>query len=122
MKKILLFNISAKKAALIRQAASGLELSFTEVPPSQFGSPVGLLLGEKGYRAFGRRESFSEEMLVMEELSSPLLDALRSCGATVALKAVATQQNKAWSPARLCRELRREHEALRRQLSRPPRS
>ena len=47
--------------------------------------------------------------------SSPLLDTLRREGVPVALKAVVTEQNKGWSAAALCRELRREHEAIRAQ-------
>jgi hypothetical protein len=38
---------------------------------------------------------------------------MRKNGASVALKAVVTEQNSAWSAAALCRELRREHEAMR---------
>lgn len=45
---------------------------------------------------------------------SAFLDALRRSRAAVALKAVATEHNVAWSSAALCRELQREHEAMRR--------
>ena len=41
------------------------------------------------------------------------VDYLRKNGAAVALKAVVTEQNSTWSAAALCRELRREHEAMR---------
>ena len=51
--------------------------------------------------------------MVMEALFSPLLDYMRKSGAAVALKAVVTEQNRAWSGAALCRELQREHEAMR---------
>jgi hypothetical protein len=71
------------------------------------------LLGLEAFLPSNAAERFEEEMLVMETLSSPLLDALRAGGTPVALKAVVTEQNKAWSAAALCRELKREHEAMR---------
>ena len=58
----------------------------------------------------------------MEALSSELLDAMRSSGATVALKAVVTEHNVGWSAARLCRELRQEHEAMQRLRPKPQQS
>ena len=64
------------------------------------------------YAAAG--DGFAEEMLVMEALSSELLDAMRASGAAVSLKAVVTEHNVGWSAAQLCRELRREHEAMQR--------
>ena len=119
--RVLLFNIPAEKAALIRAAALRLGLTPVEIDPADFGLPLGLLLGEAGERSPGPPESFSGEMLVMETLSAPLLDALRREGATIALKAVVTEHNRGWSAARLCAELRREHEALHARMpAKPP--
>ena len=116
MKRIFLYNITdaAKREKLLR-AALWLGLAPVEIPPADFGHPLGYLLGEAGFAPAEAAESFADEMLVMEELSSPLLDAMRREGAGIALKAVVTEQNKAWSSAALCRELRREHEAMRAQ-------
>lgn len=113
MSRVLLFNIHGEKLVKIRIAALRLGLDVIEVPPESFGHPLGFMLGLEGFAPSEAAESFEEEMLVMEALSSPLLDALRAGGAPVALKAVVTEQNIRWSAAALCRELRREHAAMR---------
>ena len=56
----------------------------------------------------------------MEEMDGAFLDLLRQSRAPVALKAVVTGQNKAWSSEALHRELRREHEAMRRIAGKKP--
>ena len=114
MAKVLLFNIrNADKLMKIRIAALRAGLEPVVVSEEDFAHPIGYLLGLEGFSPAEGAERFSDEMLVMEALSSPLLDMLRASKATVALKAVVTEQNKAWSCAALCRELRREHEAMR---------
>lgn len=112
MPKLLLFNLEGEKLAKIRAIACRLGLDTLAVPREDFHRPLGSLLdGVKCAPAEGA--DFDDEMLVMETLSSPLLEALRAEGVPVALKAIVTVQNRLWSPAALCRELRREHEALR---------
>ena len=114
MAKVLLYNIKdADKRVKIRLAALRAGLETVEVAEADFAHPVGYLLGLEGFSPAEGEERFEDEMLVMEQLSSPLLDMLRAANATVALKAVVTEQNKSWSSAALCRELRREHEAMR---------
>ena len=114
MSKVLLFNIKdADKRMKIRVAALRAGLEAVEVGEADFARPIGSLFGPEGFATPEETERFSEEMLVMETLSSPLLDAMRASGASVALKAVLTEQNSAWSAAALCRELKREHEAMR---------
>ena len=94
MSRILLYNIHDEKLMKIRVAALRLGLETIEVPPESFGHPLGHVLGFEGYEPSDAAEPFDEEMLVMETLSSPLLDALRAGGAPVALKAVVTEQIK----------------------------
>ena len=113
MTRVLLYNITGEKLTKIQTAAGLLGLTPITVPEEDFAHPVGYVLGYEGFAPSDSPESFSEEMLVMETLCSPLLDYLRKSGAAVALKAVVTEQNSAWSAAALCRELRREHEAMR---------
>ena len=113
MSKVLLYNIQGDKLAKIRRAAGLLGLELIDVPPEAFGHPIGFVLGYEGFTPSEQTEDFTDEMLVMETLSSPLLDSMRACGAMIALKAVVTEQNIAWSAAALCRELQREHEAMR---------
>ena len=114
MAKVLLYNIKdADKRAKIRIAALRAGLEPVEVRAADFAHPIGWLLGLKGFAPAAGEAAFEDEMLVMQELSSPLLDAMRAAGAPVALKAVVTEQNRGWSSAALCRELKREHEAMR---------
>lgn len=120
MSKVLLYNIQGDKLTKIRRAAGLLGLEVLEVPPSDFGSSIGYIFGYEGFTPSDEIECFPNEMLVMETLSSPLLDAMRAGGTTVALKAVVTEQNCAWSGAALCRELQREHEAMRAYVPKKP--
>ena len=113
MTRVLLYNITGEKLTKIQTAAGLLGLVAIEVPEDAFGNPIGFMLGHEGFRPSDSQELFSDEMLVMETLCSPLLDFMRKNGVSVALKAVVTEQNSAWSAAALCRELRREHEAMR---------
>lgn len=118
--RVLLYNIpTEEKKGLIRMAAYLCGLKCVEVPPEAQGQQLGALLGLPGHaEAEAPAEVFSDEMLVMETMSSAFLDALRTMGATVALKAIVTELNLSWSSARLCRELRRENEALSRAAAR----
>ena len=121
MAKVLLFNIrNADKLMKIRIAALRAGLEAVEVAQEDFAHPVGWLLGLEGFSPAAGTEHFEDEMLVMQELSSPLLDMLRASGAAIALKAVVTEQNRGWSSAALCRELRREHEAMRAHTAKKP--
>ncbi len=116
MTKVLLYNIDdAEKRTAIRLSTLRLGLECVEVPQDACGHPLGYLLGREGFAPSSLPpEPFEAEMLVMERLSTELLDALRAHGAAVALKAVVTEQNLSWSSAKLCAELGKEHEALRR--------
>ena len=120
MSKVLLYNISGDKLSAIRSAAGLLGLEVLVVPEDAFGHPVGYVLGYEGFAPSETAERFDSEMLVMESLCSPLLDYMRSNGAPVALKAVVTEQNRGWSGAALCRELQREHEAMRAHAQKKP--
>ena len=114
MAKVLLYNIKdADKLMKVRIAALRAGLEAVEVAEEDYAHPIGWLLGLEGFSPAAGAEHFEDEMLVMQELSSPLLDAMRAAGAPVALKAVVTEQNRGWSSAALCRELKREHEAMR---------
>ena len=120
MAKVLLYNIKGEKLGKIRSAAALLGITAVEVPEEAFSHPIGYVLGYEGFAPSGTAERFADEMLVMEALFSPLLDYMRKSGAAVALKAVVTGQNLAWSGAVLCRELQREHEAMRKLSAKKP--
>ena len=114
MARVLLYNIPPEKAVKIRLAAFRHGMSCVAVEPAAFSHPLGYLLGLAGYApAPLSDESFREEMLVMEAMNGAFLDELRAARIPVALKAVVTPHNAAWSSLRLHEELQREHEAMR---------
>ena len=119
MARVFLYNVNdEEKRIKIQLAALRCGLKSVVVPPEDFSLPVGALLGEPGYApSAGAGEGFEDEMLLMD---GACLDLLRQSRAPVALKAVVTGQNKAWSSEALHRELRREHEAMRRIAGKKP--
>ena len=117
MATVLLYNIgNTEKRMKIKLCLHRLGLRCRDVMPEDFGHPLGWLLGLEGYSPGTEGECFEEEMLVMHGLSreqfGALLDALRRGGVPVALKAVVTETNAAWSSSRLHRELEAEHRAM----------
>ena len=120
MAQVLLYNIrESDKLVKIKLALYRLGIPCREVPPEDFARPIASLLNEETHPSPpGAPEAFSEEMLLMDGLSGPtfsaFLDELRTVGASVALKAVVTEQNAVWSSHRLCRELQREQQSLQR--------
>ena len=118
MTGVLLYNIGKEKLPKIKFILFKLGLSAREVSPAEFDRPIGALAGLEGFDAAetDAGEPFAGEMLVLCGLSSAqfsaFLNALRQNRCTVALKAVLTETNAAWSAARLYRELAAEHAAL----------
>ena len=119
MKQVLLFNLAGEKRERILFLASALGLSCREVRQAEQGLSVAELCGRGPLPPLVRREpaSFTEEMLVLDGLEPPqfhaLLDGMRGLQATVALKAVVTEQNLGWSAAALHGALREDHAQLR---------
>ena len=118
MAMVLLYNLrDTDKRMKLKLCLYRLGLKCLDVAPEDFGHPLGYLLGLNGYGPSGAGEGFEDEMLVMHGLSqaqfSALLDALRQQRVPVALKAVVTETNAAWSSSRLHRELAAEHAAMR---------
>lgn len=118
MAMVLLYNLrDTDKRMKLKLCLYRQGLRCLDVAPEDFGHPVGYLLGLAGYGPGEADEGFEDEMLVMHDLSrgqfSALLDALRQEHVPVALKAVVTETNAAWSSSRLRRELAAEHAAMR---------
>lgn len=119
MALVLLYNIPEESKRLkVAFCARKLGISVRVVAAEDFSHPIGWLLGLEGFSpSEDAPEAFETEMLVMHALSSSqfsgFLDALRRSRVPVALKAVATEHNVNWSSAALCRELQKEHEAMR---------
>lgn len=119
MSKVLLYNITdSKKLLAIRLELARAGISIREVAETELTHPLGYLLGMEGFAPGlpGSVTPFPEEMMVMEGLRGPrlnqFLDALRSRGAAIALKAVVTEHNVNWSSLQLYRELQMEHRQL----------
>ena len=120
MALVLLYNLTYKeKFTLIRFALLKLGLPWREVKPEEYALPLGQLAGLDVSVAEEEEttEVFRDEMLVMCGLEQgkfhAFLDQLRRSRARVALKAVLTESNAAWSSFRLHREIAAEHEAMK---------
>ena len=122
MGRVLMYNFADEKR---RRAVKALLFRFSipcrEVPAEEQHHPLGAVLELEGFEAGEEEEenAFRDEMLVMHDLSrrqfNGLLGGMKQAGVQVPLKAVVTAHNVGWSGARLCRELRAEHEAMARQ-------
>ena len=121
MARVLLYNVNdTQKRMKIKLCLFRQGLTCVDVQPEECGHPLGYLLGLEGYAPGAEAEGFTDEMLVMHELSqrqfSALLEDLRRERVPVALKAVVTETNITWTSDRLHRELAAEHEAMRKKL------
>ena len=117
MAKALLFNITGDKQKKLQFLCMQYGITPIEGGGEDGRKPLGSILGKAGYSAASTLDApFSEEMLVLDGLSSDqfhgLLNGMQMLQATVTYKAVTTEHNLAWTPAKLLRELMAEHEAL----------
>lgn len=116
MGTVLLYNIEPQKRVGVLLCLHRLGLRVREVAPEEQSQPLGALLGLTAREPDADGERFTGEMLVMHGLDArqfnALLDGLRRGKTPIALKAVVTPHNAAWSSARLYRELEREHRAM----------
>ena len=117
MAKALLFNITGDKKKKIQFLLMQYGITAVEGTGEDCSRPLGWILGRTG---FGEGQTldapFPDEMLVLDELSAQqfhgLLNGMQMLQATVVYKAVTTEHNLGWTPARLCRELAAEHDAM----------
>ena len=119
MPVLLLCNISGERLTAVNITASRMGLTVKELTADEFGSIIGFSAGLEGFsnEKQDAQESFDEEMLVMCGLSgsemNALLDALRQQSINIPLKAVLTETNAKWSPARLYKELSAERDMFK---------
>lgn len=117
MAKVLLFNIIGVKRKKLVFLLMQYGITAVEAGPGDHNKPLGSLLGREGYSASLSLDApFSDEMLVLDGLSSQqfhgLLNGMQMLQAPVVYKAVTTEHNLQWTPARLLKELMAEHEAM----------
>ena len=118
MSKVLLFNITGDKRKKLQFLLMQYGVTAVECASGDCNQPLGKLLGRSGpFPSPTLDAPFSEEMLVLDGLDAQqfhgLLNGMRMLQAQVTYKAVTTEHNLSWTPARLCRELVAEHEALK---------
>ena len=117
MAKVLLFNITGDKQKKLHFLCMQYGITILDGGGEDCNKPLGRLLGKAGYSdALTLDAPFSEEMLVLDGLSQDqfhgLLNGMQMLQVPVTYKAITTEHNLTWTPARLLRELMAEHEAM----------
>ena len=117
---LLTYNLSPDAFIALHALCGKLGIRCRPVKPEEYALPIGALAGipVAADASSAAEAGFDDGMLVICHMLSDQLDALleglRQGGPRVALKAVLTPSNVAWSAYRLHAELAREHAALRR--------
>lgn len=117
MAKALLFNIIGDKQKKLHFLCMQYGITALEGGGEDGNKTLGSLLGKGGYSAAPALDApFPHEMLVLDDLSSDqfhgLLNGMQALQATVTYKAITTEHNLSWTPAKLYGELEAEHEAM----------
>ena len=119
MPVLLSCNIGGERLDAVNITASRMGLTVKELTADEFGIVIGFLAGLDGFtdEKQDAQGSFDEEMLIMCGLSggemNALLNALRRENVNIPLKAVLTETNAKWSPARLYKELSAERDMFK---------
>ena len=118
---VLAYNLNAASATGIRGLCQRLQIRFRDVAKGEYALPIGALAGipVSGPAHQSPSQGFDDPMLVMCHMLSPQLDAflqgMREGGVPrVALKAILTPFNVAWSSIRLHDELVKERDEVAR--------
>ena len=119
MAKALMFNVTGDKEKKLRFLLMQYGITAVEGGAGDCSRPLCEILGRPGGHSVATLDApFFDEMLVLDGLDPHqfhgLLNGMQTLQAQVAYKAVTTEHNLNWTPARLCRELAAEHEAMRR--------
>ena len=114
---VLLYNLDDPKGAKIRRMALPLGLRTRLVAPEQYGLTLAALTEGEEPESQWAGEGFQEEMLLLVNCPGPLLDRFlqgfrRNKIPPVALKAVLTPTNRAWTSLQLREELAKERAAI----------
>ena len=122
--KVLIYQIPAHqpRGKQIREILERLGIPYEDISTAMLSQTVGYLAGLAGFSRSVESYSgpeFSDEFLLMSQLSRARMDALltgmKEAGvAPVQLKAVVTEHNRHWRLDALLREIAREHEVMNR--------
>ena len=121
MSTILIYNLPPEKDAKVKMLCRKLGFASRTVEKSEYGYPLGVLLGlsEKTEPALG--EDFDDSMLYIAGLRGGMLnlfiDQLRRNKIIIPLKAVQTETNVGFTSYELHRELCAEREAIARGMN-----
>ena len=114
---ILTFNLTDARLSKLRFLCMKLGLMVKPVPAEDCCQPISALCGLSDPADAAPAEAFSEEMLVFCHMDNAAVNRFLQTAkqmrfAPVALKAILTPTNAAWTPAQLCAELRDERAAV----------
>ena len=114
---ILTFNLNDARLSKLRFLCMKLGLLVKPIPAADFCQPISALCGLSEAAESAPAEAFPEEMLIFCHMDNAqvnrfLQTAKQMRFAPVALKAILTPTNAAWTPAQLCRELKDERAAV----------
>ncbi len=112
---VLCYNINDEKYERIQSICNRAGIKVRMAAAEDFSCTVGKSMGFSGAQGSGK--PFSDEMMVLYNISGTSLNTflrkLRDLEIDIPLKAVLTNANKDWFPAKLCEELKREHEDIK---------
>ena len=114
---ILTFNLSDARLSKLRFLCMKLGLAVKAIPAEDFAQPISALCGLSEPAEEATAEPFPEEMLIFCHMDNAAVNRFLQTAkqmrfAPVALKAILTPTNAAWTPIQLCRELRDERAAV----------
>jgi len=114
---ILTFNLSETRLSKLRFLCMKLGAAVKAVPAEDWNQPIGALCGLTERTPSAPAEAFPEEMLIFCHMDNAqvnrfLQTAKQMRFAPVALKAILTPTNAAWTPVQLCWELQQERDAV----------
>ena len=114
---ILTFNLSETRLSKLRFLCMKLGLMVKPVPAEDCCQPISALCGLSDPADAAPAEAFPEEMLVFCHMDNAAVNRFLQTAkqmrfAPVALKAILTPTNAAWTPAQLCAELKDERAAV----------
>ena len=114
---ILTFNLTDARLSKLRFLCMKLGLMVKPVPAEDCCQPISALCGLSERADAAPTEAFPEEMLVFCHMDNAAVNRFLQTAkqmrfAPVALKAILTPTNAAWTPAQLCAELKDERAAV----------